>query len=67
LQLKRDLPGITQKVLTAHLRDLAQDGLIERIDFGEMPLRVEYQLSKMGRELLPVLIAARRFSVSHPV
>jgi len=67
LQLKRDIPGITQKVLTAHLRDLAEDGLIERIDFGEKPLRVEYQLSEMGRQLLPVLIAARSFSVSHPV
>lgn len=66
LKLKRDLPGITQKVLTEQLRALANDGLIERVDFGEMPLRVEYQLSDKGRQLLPVLIAARRFSVSHP-
>ncbi|MFC6338080.1 transcriptional regulator [Pseudomonas sp. CCM 7891] len=66
LQLKRDLPGISQKVLTAHLRDLAEDGLIERIDFGEKPLRVEYQLSDAGRQFLPVLIAMRRFSVGHP-
>jgi DNA-binding HxlR family transcriptional regulator len=67
LQLKRDLPGVTQKVLTAQLRELANDGLVERVDFGEMPLRVEYQLSEMGRQLLPVLIAARRFSVGHPI
>jgi DNA-binding HxlR family transcriptional regulator len=66
LQLKRDLPGVSQKMLTAHLRELARDGLIERIDFGEKPLRVEYQMSPMGRQLLPVLIAARRFSTSHP-
>lgn len=66
LQLKRDLPGVTQKVLTAHLRELADDGLVERVDFGEKPLRVEYQLSERGRQLLPVLIAARRFSVNHP-
>ena len=66
LQLKRDLPGVSQKVLTEHLRELAQDGLIERIDFDEKPRRVEYQLSEMGRQLLPVLIATRRFSVSHP-
>jgi DNA-binding HxlR family transcriptional regulator len=66
LRLKRDLPGVTQKVLTEQLRQLANDGLIERVDFGELPRRVEYQLSEMGRELLPVLIAARRFSVSHP-
>lgn len=66
LQLKRDLPGVSQKMLTAHLRELASDGLIERVDFDEKPLRVEYQLSDMGRELLPVLIAARKFSAGHP-
>lgn len=66
LQLKRDLPGISQKMLTQHLRELADDRLIERVDFGEKPLRVEYQLSEMGRQLLPVLIATRNFSVSHP-
>ena len=66
LQLKRDLPGVPQKMLTQHLRELADDGLIERIDFGEKPLRIEYQLSAIGRQLLPVLIATRGFSVSHP-
>ncbi|WP_394781497.1 winged helix-turn-helix transcriptional regulator [Undibacterium sp.] len=66
LQLKRDLPGVSQKMLTQHLRELADDGLIERIDFGEKPLRIEYQLSEMGRQLLPVLIATRRFSLMHP-
>lgn len=66
LQLKRNLPGISQKMLTQHLRELAQDRLIERVDFGEKPRRVEYQLSEMGRRLLPVLIATRSFSVSHP-
>jgi len=65
LQLKRDLPGISQKMLTQHLRELAEDGLVERIDFGEKPLRVEYQMSELGRQLLPVLIAARNFSVAH--
>jgi DNA-binding HxlR family transcriptional regulator len=66
LQLKRDLKGVTQKVLTDNLRELADDRLIERVDFDEMPRRVEYQISKMGLELLPVLIATRTFSVSHP-
>jgi DNA-binding HxlR family transcriptional regulator len=66
LQLKRDLRGVTQKVLTEQLRALANDGLIERVDYDEKPRRVEYQLSERGRQLLPVLIAARRFSVSQP-
>ena len=65
-QLRRDMPGISQKMLTQHLRELADDQLIERTDFGERPPRVEYQLSQTGRELLPVLVAACGFSVGHP-
>ena len=67
LQLKRDLHGISQKVLTQQLRELASDRLIERVDYGEKPLRVEYRLSPIGRELMPVLKAARAFSVAHAV
>ena len=66
LQLKRDLPGVSQKMLTQHLRELAQDGLVECYDHGEKPLRVEYRLSEMGRQLLPVLVEMRRFSANHP-
>ncbi|MFA6154201.1 winged helix-turn-helix transcriptional regulator [Mesorhizobium sp.] len=65
-QLRRDMPGITQKMLTQHLRELERDRLVERTNFGEKPLRVEYRLSEMGRQLLPVLIAARGFSADHP-
>lgn len=65
MQMKRDLPGISQKVLTQQLRELVADRLIKRIDFNEKPLRVEYRLSSLGRDLMPVLIAARVFSVSH--
>jgi len=66
LQLKRDLSGISQKMLTQHLRELADDGLIERIDYGEKPLRVEYRISGRGRQLLPVLLAMREFAARHP-
>ncbi|WP_323141416.1 winged helix-turn-helix transcriptional regulator [Massilia phyllosphaerae] len=65
LQLKRDLHGISQKVLTQQLRELASDRLIERVDYGEKPLRVEYRLSPIGRKLMPLLKAARAFSVAH--
>jgi DNA-binding HxlR family transcriptional regulator len=65
-QLIRELPGISSKVLTQHLRELERDGLIERIDFEEKPLRVEYRLSDHGHRLMPVLIEARRFSLQHP-
>lgn len=65
LQLKRDMPGISQKMLTQHLREMEQDRLVERKDFGEQPPRVEYQLTKAGRALMPVLMAAREFSRDH--
>jgi DNA-binding HxlR family transcriptional regulator len=63
LQLKRDMPGVSQKMLTQHLRELEADRLIERTDFGEQPPRVEYHLTDEGRGLMPVLMAAREFSV----
>jgi DNA-binding HxlR family transcriptional regulator len=63
--LIRDLPGISQKMLTQHLRELETDRLIERVDFKEKPLRVEYRLSDEGRRLMPVLFEARRFSAGY--
>lgn len=65
-QLLRDIPSISQKMLTQHLRELQQDGLVERIDFGEQPPRVEYRLTSKGTAPMPVLLAARRFSADHP-
>jgi DNA-binding HxlR family transcriptional regulator len=65
-QLMRDMPGISQKMLTQHLRALETDRLIERIDFDEKPLRVEYRLSDDGRKLMPLLFEARRFSAGNP-
>jgi DNA-binding HxlR family transcriptional regulator len=65
LQLKRDMPGVSQKMLTQHLRELERDRLVERLDFGEQPPRVEYKLTNHGRGLMPVLLAAREFSIRH--
>lgn len=61
-QFMRDIPDISQKMLTQHLRELECDGLVARHDFGEQPPRVEYGLTVAGRGLMPVLIAVREFS-----
>jgi len=61
-QFLRDMPGITQKVLTQQLRDLENDGLVERQNFGEQPPRVEYRLTASGHELMPALLAIREYS-----
>lgn len=62
----RDMPGISQKMLTQHLRELENDGLIVRRDFSELPPRVEYSLTAAGRGLMPILMAAREFSRDYP-
>lgn len=65
-QFMRDIPDISQKMLTQHLRELESDGLITRRDFGEKPPRVEYRLSGSGRALMPVLMSVREFSRDYP-
>lgn len=54
-ELKRDLEGISQKVLTDSLRSMEADGLITRTVFPEVPPRVEYALSELGQSLKPIL------------
>jgi len=65
-QFLRDIPGVSQKMLTQHLRELESDGLVTRRDFGEQPPHVEYGLTDAGRGLMPVLVAVREFSRHHP-
>ena len=52
--LRRRLPGITQHMLTEQLRELAADGIVIRNAYAEIPLRVEYELSQAGVELVPI-------------
>lgn len=50
----KSIPGLSKKVLTDNLRALEDDGLIEREVFAEVPPRVEYSLSELGKTLKPV-------------
>ena len=54
-ELQRDLEGISQKVLTDNLRQMMDDGLVKRHDYQEMPPRVDYSLTKLGKKLLPII------------
>ena len=56
-ELKRAMPLTTQKVLTQQLRELEADGVVSRRVFPEVPPRVEYALTDLGRSLEPVLAA----------
>ena len=54
-ELKRDLDGISQKVLTDSLRSMEEDGLIVRTVYPEVPPHVEYSLSELGESMRPII------------
>lgn len=54
-ELKRSLGSVSQKVLTAQLREMEADGLVVRTVYNEVPPRVEYELSELGKSLKPIL------------
>lgn len=56
-ELKKDLDGISQKVLTESLRSMDEDGLITRTVYPEVPPKVEYSLTELGESMRPILNA----------
>ena len=56
-ELKKSIGSVSQKVLTAQLRDMEKKGLIHREVYAEVPPRVEYSLTDLGRSLKPILDA----------
>lgn len=64
-ELRKDLEGISQKVLTDSLRSLEEDGIVVRTVFPEVPPRVEYSLSELGESMRPIMDAMERFGASY--
>ena len=64
-QLKKDLSGITNTMLGKSLRELEEDGLIQRKQFNEIPPHVEYSFTPMGKDLLPVFYAIMNWGFLH--
>lgn len=56
-ELKKSIGTVSQKVLTAQLRDMERNGLVTRKVYPEVPPRVEYSLTELGRSLKPILDA----------
>ena len=56
-ELRRSIGSVSQKVLTAQLRDMEACGLVNRRVYAEVPPRVEYSLTELGRSLRPILDA----------
>ena len=63
--LAKRIAGISQKMLTQTLRTLERDGLVTRTVTPSVPVRVDYELTPLGRTLLPVLRAVKEWSEVH--
>jgi DNA-binding HxlR family transcriptional regulator len=66
--LLRGLPGtpeIAPRVLSRELRALAQSGLIDRKDYGVVPPKVEYRLTRKGQSFIPIIAAIRNWGTRH--
>lgn len=64
-EIRRRMPGCTQRMLTTQLRELEADGLVARRVYAEVPLKVEYSLTDKGRSLEPVLVALKSWGEAH--
>ncbi|MFD0318762.1 winged helix-turn-helix transcriptional regulator [Streptomyces flavalbus] len=65
VELQRGIAHITPKVLTQRLRQLERDGLITRTYHAEVPPRVEYEISDLGRSLAPLFAHLAEWATSH--
>lgn len=64
-ELKKTIPNITERMLTLQLRELEKDGLVSRMVYAEVPPRVEYELTKIGKELMPVCEEVNKWGAKH--
>lgn len=64
-ELRRSIPGITERMLIRHLHDLVADGIIDRRDAGTVPPCVHYSISDYGKTLAPVLEALCKWGRGH--
>ena len=64
-ELRRDLEGISQKVLTDSLRAMEEDGLVSRTVYPEVPPKVEYSLTPLGESMKPILDAMEQWGTEY--
>ncbi len=64
-ELKKSIGSVSQKVLTAQLRDMEKSGLLIRTVYAEVPPRVEYSLTELGESLKPILDAMRNWGENY--
>jgi DNA-binding HxlR family transcriptional regulator len=64
-EIKKLIPAITQKMLTQQLRELEQDGIINRKVYPVVPPKVEYSITEYGKSLAPILNSMAKWGMGH--
>ena len=64
-ELRRAVYGITNTMLAQSLKELEEDGLIERRQYREMPVRVEYSLTEKAHSMIPILLELKHWGEKH--
>lgn len=64
-ELQNNLEGISQKVLTESLKSMINDGIVLRTDYHEIPPRVDYSLTELGKSLKPLLDEMEKFGLEY--
>ncbi len=62
-ELRKDIPHISEKMLTTQLRELEQDGLVSRTVYPVVPPKVEYTITEKGRRVMPIIQAIRELGL----
>jgi DNA-binding HxlR family transcriptional regulator len=64
-ELEEAVAGISQRMLTLTLKHLVEDGLVVRTAYAEVPPRVEYEVTKLGRTLVPLVMALAEWAMAN--
>ncbi|ASB87562.1 helix-turn-helix domain-containing protein [Bacillus sonorensis] len=64
-ELRRLIPGVTQRMLTLQLRELERDGIVHREIYKQVPPKVEYCLTEFGKTLIPIINQMMNWGMSH--
>jgi DNA-binding HxlR family transcriptional regulator len=64
-EIRKRIPNVTQRMLTNQLRELEEDGMLHREIYPQVPPKVEYSLTPLGRSLRPILLALKAWGDEH--
>lgn len=64
-EISARIPDLSRKVLTEQLKELEEDGLVKRKQFKEIPPRVEYELTELGKSITPILTEMEKWGIEN--